>query len=266
MKNHYQAAGLTLCLACLLTATTAGAQSRAPAAAGPRTRPQPAYGPPPETVAPDIELAEPDPEPGVRTHDGFYLRFGLGFGYLNASGQASYLGNSYDATLRGGAFIGEVLIGTTVASGLVIGGGSMGAAAYGPQVTLGDDRVKSENTLNLTLIGAFADWYFDPKEGLHLQAMFGYSAMAARAETGPSSLYAGSANAPGSGTGVNSDSELTQGFGLGLGFGHEWWIGEQWSLGVLGRVVVSRLWRDGRQWSESFTVTSPGVLCTMTYH
>lgn len=271
MNHHSQAAGLTLCLACLLTASTAGAQSPSPAASnpapsGPRTAPQPSYGPPPETHEPEIELSEPDPEPGMRTHDGFYLRLGLGGGYLNATGEATYVGNTYDATIRGGTFAGEFLIGTTVASGLVIGGGSMGAAAYEPQVTLGNDRVKSENTVNLGLIGVFADWYLNPREGLHLQAMIGYSTLTAQGSTGPSSLYAGNANASGSGTGLNADSELTQGIGLGLGFGHEWWIGEQWSLGVLGRLTVSRLWRDGHLWSESFTVSSPGVLCTLTYH
>lgn len=254
MTTHSKAAGPALCVALLLTAATTRAQDR------------PSYGPPPETHAPDIELSEPDPEPGVHVHDGFYLRIALGGGYLNAAGTAKYVDQSYDATIRGGAFVGEVLIGTTIAKGLVIGGGSMGAAAYGPQVTLGNDRVTSESTINLGLIGAFADWYLDPREGLHLQAMIGYSTLTAQSSTGPASLYSGNANASGSGTGLNADSELTQGIGLGLGFGHEWWIGEQWSLGVLGRLMMSRLWRDGRQWSESYTATSPGVLCTLTYH
>jgi hypothetical protein len=57
-----------------------------------------------------------------------------------------------------------------------------------------------------------------------------------------------------------------------VGFGHEWWVGDQWSLGILGRVTYGSLTGkeefrslpSDTEWSHS--VLAPSVLMSVTYH
>jgi hypothetical protein len=53
-----------------------------------------------------------------------------------------------------------------------------------------------------------------------------------------------------------------------LGFGYEWWIGDEWSMGVLGRLSIAVLGEEddrGRDFSR-VAVASPAFLLSVTYH
>jgi len=55
---------------------------------------------------------------------------------------------------------------------------------------------------------------------------------------------------------------------LMLGAGYDWWVAEEWSLGVLARTTIAVL--RGQDESDvrwlHVAVTSPGLLVTLTYH
>ena len=120
----------------------------------------------------------------------------------------------------------------------------MGAAVYdstigGPTTTFDPN---ADAPINLSLQGLFADYYFDPTEGWHVLGLVGFSA--AYSSAGP----------------IAADVVPT-GPGVALGAGHEWWIGEQWSLGVMARFIYARLSVKG----ETHNVQVPSLQLTVTY-
>ena len=149
----------------------------------------------------------------------------------------------------------ELAIGGTLGRGLVLGGGLYGANVLTYTVTVERGEEAPPELLRpsqLALIGPFVDWYTDPTRGFHLQGSLGLA------------------------LGVGLEPERTQlhfrepgvGGGLMLGFGYEWWIGDDWSMGVLGRLGIAVLGEEddrGRDFSR-VAVSSPAFLLSVTYH
>jgi hypothetical protein len=141
-------------------------------------------------------------------------------------------------------------LGGTVARGLVVGGGSYQTFVPTTNFKARVDGEELENDGEATssvVVGPFIDYYPNPASGLHFQGALGVHNVSLESPTGISS----------SGSGV----------GLMLGVGHEWWVGEQWSIGVLGRLTAaSHTIEDdnGTEWKSSFATF--GVLGTFTYH
>lgn len=109
----------------------------------------------------------------------------------------------------------QLILGGTLLPGLVVGGGAIGDPGLG-------------------VFGPFVRYYPDPKEGLYAQLMVG----------------------PATATGDFDDEDDDQGVGAGVsaGAGYDFWIGDEWSAGVLGRVTFI---------SAGIV---PAVLATITYH
>lgn len=185
----------------------------------------------------------PRPDPGVRTHNGFYFRFGTGGGFFVDSIDS----NNFDAAaLRGVGVSGELLFGGTPAQGLVIGGGTNGGSVFAPTLEInGRDEPESPEQLALSAFGIFADYYFVPSGGFHAQAFLGYAIL----------------QADGSDAGESPD-----GFAISVGSGHEWWVGEQWSLGIMLRLLYASLSFDPGGLDESHSILLPALLATATYH
>jgi hypothetical protein len=205
--------------------------------------------------------------PGEMTHDGFYLRFGTGFGAYDerANSETTPL---YDGRLRarsrGFAVASEFAMGGTPWKGLVIGGGLYTLEVYTSSVTTNKNAEASEEiqqatkdiaieSRDLSIIGPFIDRYFVPEYGLHVQAALGIAAQ-----------YGFTVNTPGPG---GSDyNPVGPGFILGLGY--ESWITNQWSLGILARFGAGALFgKDDNDvvWAH-YIVTLPTFLMTVTYH
>jgi hypothetical protein len=196
----------------------------------------------------------------VRTHDGFYMRFGLGFGgfhdYLVAD---SGDGFSHAGTVTGMGTASEFALGGTPARGLVIGGGIYGMSVLASDFIAEDEAFDAglpteinPSPRNLSLIGPFIDYYPDPRNGMHLQAALGFAGL----------------------TGIRRDhvrfrdDDIAIGGGLMFGAGYEWWVADEWSVGVLGRVMGAALFQgddDGADWIH-WVVTVPSVLFSVTYH
>jgi hypothetical protein len=202
--------------------------------------------------------AEPSCPPVGRCHDGFYLRAASGFtGYSEAliSDANADAGRDPEANISGIGTASELALGGTVSRGLVVGGGLYGANVLTYTVTVERGESAPPELLRpsqLALLGPFVDWYTDPTRGFHLQGSLGLA------------------------LGIGLEPERTQlhfrdpavGGGLMLGFGYEWWIGAEWSLGVLGRLSIALLGEEddsGRDFSR-VAVASPAFLLGVTYH
>ena len=232
-------------------------------AAGPPPPAGPGYGnpsgqypaayPPPPLLAPT----------GAREHDGFYLRLGLGGGRLGGSvgsNSSSELRGAFDGSFGRGSLAFELAIGGTPAPGLVIGGGIWADSALG-QPNSTDIRVNGKAASALTfdrasigLLGPFVDYYFDPKQGFHLEGALGIASM---------NLGKGSR-----GSSVVSDTKTMGGLGFMLGGGYEWWIAEQWSLGAILRflyVSTESNHNDAEVWMGK-GYAFPEILFGATYH
>jgi hypothetical protein len=178
-----------------------------------------------------------------RYHDGFQFRGAVGFGYLSDA-------ESNDATLGGGAGVLEVYLGGMPVPGLAIGGFLSGAWALGPSVRVNGFRASSSDTsLALATVGPYIDFYPNPRRGLHVLGTLGLARLTASFDNG-----------------TVSASDSGTGFTLGGGIGYDWWVGRDWSLGILGRFTFAATSRtfDGVSVSESTFL--PAVLFSFTYN
>lgn len=177
----------------------------------PAQPPPPGYGyyhepPPPPPAAPG--------DGTVRTHDGFYLRLGLGFGYGQVT--TEFAGTEVDYS--GGAVLFDLLLGGTIANTLVIGGGITATSIANPEVSVDEQDEplgSTEESLGVTNLGLFVDVFFAPKSGGHVGGMIGFG-----------------------GIGLEDENEdPATGLGLSLFGGYDFWVGDQWALGVNGRYL-----------------------------
>ena len=237
------------------TCTAQGAcQASAPPAPAPAPAPVPAPAPAPAVGAPTSAPPSGGPlaptRAGVHTHDGFYFRFGFGFGSLSGTVKDEIGGQSVDGDVSGTGFSGELAFGGTVAPGLALGGGIYGTTIPEPEYEA--DGVSSDGgAIGISLIAPFADYYFSPTSGFHLQGALGYAMVtAAKGEPYPYEDASGG------------------GVGLMLGVGYEAWVGEQWGLGGLARVLYSSgsVTGDDSDESKDYTGAVFSLLLTTTLH
>lgn len=173
--------------------------------------PPPAAPPPPPDRDVTIVAAPAPPapcaeSPRAHTHDRFYLRFSQGWGYESVSGT----GSAGQANVSGVGSGFGLLIGGTPGRGLVVGGGLSFATTEGTLAGGQYDRYHVSGS-SLTL-GPFVDWFPDPHDGWHIGAHLGLGL-----------------------TGLSNTaiSESAIDFSGSLFGGYDWWIGPQWSLGLM---------------------------------
>lgn len=183
------------------------------------------------------------------THDGFYLRLALGLGYLSDSGSAKLTSaNTFDYTLKGGGIATELLFGGTVIPGLVVGGGFQGGSFPKPKIKSGSVEREFDATATISSVGPFVDYYFNPRGGLHLQGFVGLGVISARDDNN------------------RTTSNNPTGLALSVGIGHDWFVSEQWSIGVLGRLQYMNLTATDSGIEDKHSIISPALLATFTYH
>ncbi len=174
-----------------------------------------------------------------RTHDGFYLHFDAGLGYLSSSAEAvgteiTYSGVTLPASLLMGGTVGPV----------AFGGGFFSDYAPSPSASLGGvDYELADISLYLIGIGMFADVHPNPKNGLHFLPFVGWGGLEASVD------------------GDVGGSDPT-GLILSMGVGYDFWISAEWSAGVMGRFAYAPLSING----VSYTTIAPALLGTITYH
>jgi len=177
----------------------------------------------------------------AKMHDGFHFQAQLGLGYYSTSADAAGL----DQSISGVTFPGAILLGGTLMKGLVLGGGLV--VDYAPSPTFEQNGVEvsgADISQYIIGLGAYADYYLDPaKGGLHFQAMIGWGGL----ET--------------SSNGNAGGSDPT-GLYTHFGGGYDFWVTDQWSAGVLGRLTYAPFKFN----SVGFTTIEPAVVGTLTWH
>jgi hypothetical protein len=242
-----------MCLAVLLAAGPAAAQTSPPAEPGAPVAPTSTV-PMTETPAERGAFAPQPPkeDPTAHRHDGFYLRLGLGAGYGRATSSGTLYGQSVKMTYKGWGPAYELLIGGTVATGFVVGGGFVGQDIKDPTLSLemngtsldallGSQDLTVHGSLGVGALGPFVDWFPDERGGLHVGAMLGLALL-----------------------GLPGD----QGFAGSLWGGYDVWVGNQWSLGAQARAAAVRANRtlEGFDGRLSDTAVTYELLFTALYH
>lgn len=186
-----------------------------------------------------------EPEPGARLHDGFFVRAEAGLALLRSAVRAP----SRDG-VRGIGQSSSVSVGGTPWRGLVVGG-SIWAARIDPTfIEAGRARSPDDDSVKLTLarVGPFLSLYPAPTRGFHADLALGV-------------LLA-----------VESDEKgdpLEPGFAgpvLALGLGHEWFVGDEVSVGVSARATFSRVSRETAGGGERLLSESLELVLGYTYH
>jgi hypothetical protein len=185
-----------------------------------------------------------------KTHDGFYFRGATGVGYLHSglSFSGAELTSQEDASLSGLAIGFDAWFGGSPIPGLAIGGGITTYDVPSPSYKVGGTSATFDGHMMLSIVGLFGDYYFDPHAGMHLEGLVGYGVLSAQASNGETS------------------SNDPTGLALGVGFGNDWWVSDEWSIGVLGRIIYAPLsYSLGGETAKYSTVT-PAVMATFTYN
>lgn len=200
-------------------------------------------------VTPRIASADSSP----RTHDGFYLRLGLGAGTSLSKGTVQ--GTDEDVSIKGTAIATEIALGGTPTPGLAVGFGIFNATILSP--TYEYQGLDLDGGLaQLAEYGVFVDYYPDPHGGLHFQAAPGLAVGAAQE---------GDCDNPC----IGSDYSGT-GFGVMLGAGYEGWVADEWSIGGLLRLTYASMTLEpDSAFAADFEGTRllfPALLVTATFH
>jgi hypothetical protein len=195
-----------------------------------------------------LSAAASGQDAGARTHDGFHLSLGAGAAYTTTAVSLDpEAANPADISVTGMGFAGHLLIGGTVAPGLVIGGGNMGFHVFSPQVSVDGTDSDTDSALAGNLLGVYADYYFDNHGGLHALALLGLATLD---------------------DGDDDTDKLAVGFGAALGVGYEWWVADEWSIGALGRVqfMSTTVEFETINADLKYETVAPALLLTATYH
>src|SRR5450432_1957766 len=179
------------------------------------------------------------------THDGFYFRGATGLGYLSSSLSAP---GQQDATMSGLALGFDAWFGGSPIPGLEIGGGLTTFDVPSPKLKTGGSSQSIGGHAMLDVIGAFGDYYFDPNRGMHLEALVGLGVLGVTYSNG------------------NSSTNDPSGLALGVGFGNDWWVSDEWSIGVLGRLIYAPLSYSAGGATAKYSTITPAVLATFTYN
>jgi hypothetical protein len=107
-----------------------------------------------------------------------------------------------------------------------------------------DDSVK----VTLLRVGPFLDFYPDPTRGFHVVTA---AALTVQVESDVKG---------------NAIEPAALGAALSIGPGYEWFIMDEVSLGLLGRVSLGRLVRSPKEGAEHILWIAPELALTATYH
>ena len=154
----------------------------------------------------------------IETHDGFYLRMGLGGGYLQSSGSMAGTG---ELKLSGAAVGLDFALGGVVSPNLILFGELAFLSVSSPTVTL-NGASGSANGVSFDHIG------FGPGLAYYVE---------------PANVYVSGALIFGKLQIQNDNNTVTaqtkMGFGANLMVGKEWWVSPQWGLGAALQLMLA---------------------------
>jgi hypothetical protein len=213
-------------------------------------------------------LLSTESQAAPHARDGIYLQITTGFGLphsaitVDQSNPPSSTDHWEDSE-SGGSIGGSLLLGAPLRPGIALGVGGLFSllSASDPHPTKNGQPytpvdVKQPLFQFMGVIGPFADIYPSTTLGWHVQALVGY-AQVSYAEVTANPFSDGNPS----------------GIGLMAGVGHDWWISEHWSVGLLARVTYANVrlaptpFGDGLgSTSQHNTLVSPSLEVSFTFH
>ena len=201
-----------------------------------------------------MAMGQENPPPaGYHEHDGFFLSMGLG--PLTASyddkvsGNAPFAGSTL--TFSGWGALFDVRIGGSIGTNLILSGDLIGRSLVEPKLEIngGGSATLEDVTFTEALVGAGLTYYLMP-ENIFFSATLGLSNISL-------DYYR-------SGTRVTGTTDT--GFGVNVKVGKEWWVGDDWALGIAGSGSWMSLTNKPSGATEDFTGYSFSVQFSATYH
>lgn len=181
----------------------------APAGSAPPPHAPPTAGA--ATYAPSAPVAQ-SARPGARLHDGFYLRMRLGFGHVGLTSEVA--GAETSVTGTGGT--SGVALGLTFGGSFVLYAEALNNFNVDPTVKVGPSQIDTNNvTAGVFGLGPGVAYYFMP-----------------------ANFYVSGTLVFGNVSVTVDDMEVGETkWGPGLSFmaGKEWWVSDNWGLGVAGQ-------------------------------
>ncbi len=169
----------------------------------PLPEPQPASAAPPQAVA--------------RRHGDFFLRLCVGAGFARSSTKGAEVDTENYVIGGGGGWSGSA--GYFITPGVAVHADSFGISLIEPQSYVNDIRVRDlPGQYTLGAIGAGITWFFSPQDWF-LSAAAGLGIL--RTKIG------------------DLKSETAAGFAGNLLFGKQWWVSDDWSLGVAAQAMYN---------------------------
>jgi hypothetical protein len=186
-------------------------------------------------------------------HDGFYLRLATGFGPYNETIRLP--SEDSHTTVTGMASTSDFAIGGSPRPGLILGGAIWSTTVLASDTRTDPGAIVPPSTLqsgSYSVLGPWMDYYFDPHGGLHMPASLGFAVIR---------------GLDAQGAGFHND-HIAYGAGILAGLGYDWWVGDEWSVGIVGRltgIVGTSVDTDGHRWVHLIG-SSPSVLFAVTYN
>lgn len=185
--------------------------------------------------------------PGWHEHEGFFLRLGVGFGYLNMSSEL----NDLDLAIKGPSGIFELALGGNISPGFIIYGELFGNAVVDPTLEVDGEEFDTEDTsASIAGVGVGLAYY--------LPSNFYFSGTLAASQL--------------RWTEDNGTEEIEAETEVGAAFvgqiGKEWWVGDNWGLGLAGQLIFSSNKDDDDAIGANdvtWTTVGLGLLLSATY-
>jgi hypothetical protein len=181
----------------------------------------------------------------------------LGGGYLSDASKLQGSVYQGQVTASGGAIGFDLAIGGAVTPGFVLAG-SFSVNTVGDATLKSDTRtnaatrqaVSTAHNPELTMLALLLDDYPNPKSGFHFGGALGFASLRVRGDDDPEARAA------------------SAGVGVAPHVGYEWWVGNYWGLGVLGKFTFAHTEGDYASGSGSVkdNVTAATILFSATYN
>jgi hypothetical protein len=175
-----------------------------------------------------------------------YLRAALGGGGVRDGLSSTFL-LGFDGEATGASGVGGLSIGGAIKPGFILGGGLYFEQVADPKVKINGVDVSTDVSVGtFGLIGPMIEWYPNAQKGFHLGGAIG----GARIQMKDSS-------------GRTKNNEPVGGGGL-FEIGYDWWVSDDWSLGVMGRLTGATMRDSEAQVRHNWS--GGAVLFTATYN
>ena len=190
---------------------------------------------------------EMDKAPGAETHDGFFLRMSAGLGGSNITAEPEN-GGDREISGAGGSF--ELSIGGALTENVILHGTLAGAGIGEPNFHGNGDAFQGEyDDVSLGFVGIGATYYIMPAN-VYISSSIGASSISLE------------------GNDQDRDREMDDnGVGLILQVGKEWWVSDNWGIGVAAQTHLGGLQVDDAAAGEvEWGYFNYGLLFSATYN